>query len=58
MHSSCVWVWVCVFMCVCVLQADAVIAHATDAAGAIRKTSVKPVSDTYPYNYPGKPHTC
>lgn len=32
----------CVY--VCVLQADAVIAHVTDAAGAIRKTSAKPVS--------------
>ena len=32
------------FVCVCVLQADAVIAHVTGAAGAIRRTSVKPVS--------------
>lgn len=28
----------------CLLQADAVIAHVTDAAGAIRRTSVKLVS--------------
>lgn len=28
----------------CVLQADAVTARVTDAAGAIRRTSVKPVS--------------
>lgn len=37
MHSPCVCVCVCV-------QANAVIAHVTDAAGAIRKTSAKPVS--------------
>lgn len=40
------------FVCVCVLQADAVIAHVTGAAGAIRRTSVKPVSmHTHPESH-------
>lgn len=34
-QAPCVW---------CVLQADAAIAHVTDVAGGIRKTSAKPVS--------------